>query len=529
MSDSRVIPARASTATMVGAVLGNYRITTEISTGGMGTVYRAQHELLGRSAAVKLLRPELTTNDELVERFFNEAKALSAIRHPGITEVYDFGYTEDGLAYLVMEFLDGTPLSRAISERGRFTEVEAATIARGIASALKAAHDKNIIHRDLKPDNVFLIPDSDAPTGERAKVLDFGIAKLADPGATTSRRTQTGVLMGTPQYMAPEQAREAGTIDARADLYSLGCILYELLVGQPPFVGEGAGEVIAMQMFNKPEPPSTRLVAVTPEMEEIVMRLLAKEPAGRYQTAGELAMALSAAGARLSSRLSAPLTAPLWAPSSPHHQQLGNAATQLSTLPMDAPPTFLDEPPPHVTASKQRSKLPIIAGAITLVVAAAAVVLVATHRESTPEPAPASTLEPAPVAPPSVPIASPDKPDKPDKAIKPDKPDKPDKLAQPDDHKPDKPADHKPDKLGDRKPDKRKPDKPDKAEHHKPDNQARHDGTKRQDASGPVTKPDGVSDQGAVTKPSRAPQGPTSPGGSPIETTLDDNKDSKKP
>ncbi|MBA3501019.1 MAG: serine/threonine protein kinase, partial [Deltaproteobacteria bacterium] len=232
---------------LIGCVLGNYRITNVLSVGGMGSVYRAQHELLDRPAAIKLLRPELTENDELVQRFFNEAKAATAIRHPGIVEVYDFGYTDEGLAYLVMELIDGLPLSTVLAERGQFPELEAAHIARNIASALKAAHAKGIIHRDLKPDNVFIVPDPDGREA-RVKVLDFGIAKLANPPASDRRRTQTGVLMGTPKYMAPEQAREAGTIDQRADLYSLGCILYELLVGEPPFVAEGAGEIIALQM-----------------------------------------------------------------------------------------------------------------------------------------------------------------------------------------------------------------------------------------------------------------------------------------
>ncbi len=284
-------PRAASGGSLVGEVLGSYRLVAELSTGGMGTVYRAQHELLGRSAAIKLLRPELSENDVLVQRFFNEAKAATAIRHPGIVEVYDFGYTEDGRAYFVMEFLEGEPLGARIKRRGHLTEAEAATIARGIAASLRAAHAKGIIHRDLKPDNVFLVPDGEG-AGDRVKVLDFGVAKLTDPSPTNVRHTQTGVLMGTPLYMAPEQARAAAMIDHRADLYSLGCILYELLVGQPPFLGEGAGEIIAMQLFNEPQRPSER-VPVSAEMEAIVMRLLAKEPRERFQEATEVLAALT--------------------------------------------------------------------------------------------------------------------------------------------------------------------------------------------------------------------------------------------
>src|SRR6185312_16102012 len=200
----------------------------------------------------KLLRPELTENSELVQRFFNEAKAATAIRHPGIIEVFDFGYTEQGRAYLIMEFLDGEPLSSRIA-RGPLAEVDAAQIARGISSALVAAHDKGIVHRDLKPDNVFLVPDPDVPMGERPKVLDFGIAKLGDHLPKDMRHTVTGALIGTPLYMAPEQARAAASIDGRADLYSLGCMLYEMLVGKPPFSAEGDGELIALHMFSEPE------------------------------------------------------------------------------------------------------------------------------------------------------------------------------------------------------------------------------------------------------------------------------------
>jgi serine/threonine protein kinase len=372
---------------MIGAVLGNYRVIAEISTGGMGTVYRAEHELLGRPAAIKLLRPELTANEELVARFFGEAKAATAIRHPGIIEVYDFGYTAQGYAYLVMEFLEGDPLGKRLEQCERFTEAEAANIARGIASALKAAHGKGIVHRDLKPDNVFLIPDPDGP-GERVKVLDFGIAKLAD-GAVPSNvhHTQTGALMGTPLYMAPEQARAAGTIDHRADLYSLGCILYELLVGVPPFIAEGMGEIIAMQMFADPDPPSARLAEITPEMEQLVLKLLAKEPHARYQTAGEVVSALAALGARLSTKLSVPIM--LTADSRPLRLSKFGSTVLEHSRPTQAEP--------------KKSKMALVAGIVTVAIAAGVIAIVAASRDHTPaavtqptEPTPSPTPAPSP-------------------------------------------------------------------------------------------------------------------------------------
>jgi serine/threonine-protein kinase len=353
---------------MIGKVLGSYRIVRELSSGGQGTVYRAEHELLGRPAAIKLLRPELGENSELVQRFFNEAKAATAIRHAGIIEVYDFGYTPDGVAYLVMELLTGEPLSKKI-ERGPVPEAEARQIAGGIASALDAAHDKGIVHRDLKPDNVFLVPDPEL--GERPKVLDFGVAKLGDQLPKDLRHTVTGALMGTPLYMAPEQARAAGHIDHRADLYSLGCILYEMLAGKPPFVAQGAGEIIALHLFSEPEPPPA-----SPELVAIVMRLLAKEPGDRYASASDVADALAPA----------PVT----------------GVRKVAPVPL---PTL------EVAAQAPRSKLPIIAGALTVALAAAAVLLVSRSGEHATKPPPPAV---APVAqPPAVQPAPPPKIDEP--------------------------------------------------------------------------------------------------------------------
>jgi serine/threonine protein kinase len=355
---------------LIGAILGNYRITGELSRGGMGTVFRAEHEILKRPAAVKLLRPELSENDELVERFFNEAKAATAIRHPGIVEIYDFGYTDEGHAYLVMEFLEGRVLSKELERHGRLAEFEAASIARGIASALKAAHGKGIIHRDLKPDNVFLVPDLEGPTGGmRAKVLDFGIAKLSE--MQTNNHTQTGVLMGTPLYMAPEQARAAGQIDQRADLYSLGCILYEMLVGRPPFLAEGAGEIIAMQLFTEPTPPRTLVPDISREMEMIVMRLLAKEPRDRFQSAGDVVAALGAAGARLSSELAS-------MPGS------GSYAMKVSTIatPANGVRVSLIDDATTRRDPPKRSAMPIIAGILTLAIAVAVAIAVYTLASS---------------------------------------------------------------------------------------------------------------------------------------------------
>ncbi len=272
---------------MIDSLVGNYRIIDLLSVGGMGTVYRAEHALLGRIAAVKVLHPEMCANKDIVNRFFNEAKATTAIKHPGIVEIFDFGYMPSGHAFLVMEFLEGMTLAQRIKLRGPLPEGEAAMVLRGVCSALGAAHAKGIVHRDLKPDNIFVIPDPDSALGERSKILDFGIAKLTDIGLAGSA-TKTGAVMGTPTYMSPEQCSGRGAVDHRADLYSLGCILYELLAGRPPFVALGAGELIGAHLFMQPEPPSHHIQGISAETEALVMSLLDKQPERRVQSARDL-------------------------------------------------------------------------------------------------------------------------------------------------------------------------------------------------------------------------------------------------
>ncbi len=269
---------------MIGSTVGSYRIVGQIGVGGMGAVYRAEHTLIGRQAAVKLLHPEMTANRDIVGRFFNEAKATTTIKHPGIVEIFDFGYMPSGHAYIVMELLDGQPLTQRMHERRRVPEGEAAMLMRDVCSALAAAHAKGIVHRDLKPDNIFVIPD--AEHGERTKILDFGIAKLTDIGLA-GNATKTGSVLGTPTYMSPEQCRGSGDVDHRADLYSIGCILYELVAGRPPFDNRGAGELIGSHLFVDPEPPS-RHVSISPQLEGLIMALLAKQPEQRVQSAREL-------------------------------------------------------------------------------------------------------------------------------------------------------------------------------------------------------------------------------------------------
>lgn len=279
---------------MIGQTVGNYRITKLLGEGGMGAVYLAEHPGIGRRAAVKVLHPDLTRHPDMATRFFNEARAANAIQHPGIVEVLDFGTLPTGVSYIVMEFLDGQSLAERLGSGGGVPIATAIDFTRQAAAALGAAHDKGIVHRDLKPDNLYVVPDPRNPGREMIKVLDFGIAKLGT-GTTNSGsvKTRTGTVMGTPAYMSPEQCRGTKEVDHRTDIYALGIILYEMLCGAPPFVSEGHGELIHLHISESPPPPRSRNAAISPALETVVLRALAKEPDQRFASMGDLARALA--------------------------------------------------------------------------------------------------------------------------------------------------------------------------------------------------------------------------------------------
>lgn len=279
---------------MIGETLGHYRVVSEIGHGGMGVVYRAEHELIGRKAAVKLLLPELSKNTELVERFFNEARVAGMTNHPGLAEVFDFGHHADGSAYIVMELLEGESLAKRMSSKS-MTVTTALAITRQVASALHAAHEQGVVHRDLKPENIFLIRDPDAPSQLRTKVLDFGIAKLERAEEPRSVKTKTGTVFGTPRYMAPEQCKNASTVDRRADIYALGCILHEMVLGVAPFDYDNWGELVAAHIHETPKRPRSRDPGLPKDVEALILRAIAKHPDDRFATMHDLAQCAEAA------------------------------------------------------------------------------------------------------------------------------------------------------------------------------------------------------------------------------------------
>jgi tRNA A-37 threonylcarbamoyl transferase component Bud32 len=274
------------------AVLGAYRLVERLGTGGMGAVYRAIHEKLGRTVAIKVLNRSLLADRTNIARFFQEARSVNTIRHPNVVDIYDF-VTAGKDIYTVMEFLVGQDLHHALyTEGGRpFGSDRAVAILEQICCALQAAHDRNIIHRDLKPANVFL---TKRDSGEFVKLLDFGLAKLE---RTEGRMTREGVVLGTPEYMAPEQARGA-VMDGRADLYGVGCLAYHMVTGCQLFAGGSYADVMVRHVKEAPPAPRTLNPHLSEELEKVVMRCLAKEPADRPSSAMTVAEELCAAVGR---------------------------------------------------------------------------------------------------------------------------------------------------------------------------------------------------------------------------------------
>lgn len=276
------IALQTSDDPLLGKVLtGKYRIDEKLSEGGMGAVYRGTHVLMDKTVAVKVLRPSLAADEKIVARFSREARAASRITHPNAISVTDFGEAEDGIVFLVMEFLDGRTLKDVIREEGPMPLARVVEIMRQVADALKAAHDQGVVHRDLKSDNIMLISTG---VGEHAKVLDFGIAKINEPdGVQSSELTAPNLVIGTPQYMSPEQCSQASEIDRRSDIYSFGVILYEMLVGHVPFTGESP-TIVMLKHLQEPVPSVFDERDDIPEsIGRVIARAMAKLPDNRYQ------------------------------------------------------------------------------------------------------------------------------------------------------------------------------------------------------------------------------------------------------
>jgi eukaryotic-like serine/threonine-protein kinase len=270
--------------------LGQYRLIEPLGTGGMGEVYLAEHRMLKRPCAIKLIRPEQAGNPKVLARFEREVQMTARLSHWNTVEIYDYGRTEDGAFFYVMEYLPGLNLDDLIERHGPLPAERVVHLLRQTCQALSEAHTTGLIHRDIKPGNVFV-----ARRGglyDVAKLLDFGLVKPVAE-LPSARLTQEGAVSGTPLFMSPEQSQGHGDLDARSDIYSLGAVAYTLLTGRPPFEGRSPMEVIVAHARDEVVPPSQRQPGVPVDLERIILRCLAKRPEDRFQDADSLEQALS--------------------------------------------------------------------------------------------------------------------------------------------------------------------------------------------------------------------------------------------
>lgn len=293
---------------------GKYRIEERLSEGGMGTVYRGTHVLMDKTVAVKVLRPSLAADEKIVARFSREARAASRINHPHALSVTDFGEDENGVVFLVMEYLHGQTLKELIRSEGPMALPRVVEIITQVGGALDEAHGQGVVHRDLKSENIMLLT---ATSDDYAKVLDFGIAKIIEAeGEYDAGLTSPGLVIGTPQYMSPEQCSQAPDIDARTDIYSLGIIIFEMLVGHVPFTGESPTAIMLKQMQQAPPSLTEERSDIPAAIATVVNRALQKRPEHRYESVGQLVEDLTIA-AGMESRGTSQQVSPVVTPSQP--------------------------------------------------------------------------------------------------------------------------------------------------------------------------------------------------------------------
>ena len=272
-----------------GDTVGKYVIIRVLDPGRKAAIYQAQHTVTGRKAVIKTLTPEMYRDQNTVKRFFKEAKATSVIEHPGIVEIYEVDFQGNGILYIAMEYLEGETLRDRLDQVERLPILEATEILRQTCSALHAAHIRGIVHRDLTPDNIFLVPYQEVPdpeVRERVKIINFAVARFKDHEAY--RQTGPGMVLGSPLYMSPEQCRNPRNVDARTDLYSLGCVLFEMLCGRPPFVRDSTRATKTAHIEEERPRPTDHAPELPRSLEDFILRLLARKPDERFASAKEL-------------------------------------------------------------------------------------------------------------------------------------------------------------------------------------------------------------------------------------------------
>lgn len=286
--DARIV--RKSVQAMIGRKLGNYRLLSILGQGGMGAVFLAKHEVTRRSVAIKISLPDYLHVGSISSHFYIEAQAVSAVDHPNVVATHYVGYEQDDTIYIVMERLHGQCLKSVLDRKNRLSMDDALIVVRQLAEALVAVHGAGIVHRDIKPDNIIIARV--LGKGEQVKLIDFGIAKMHRASRDIGHVTACDRLLGTPTYMSPEQCNDPSTVDIRSDLYSLGCIWFEMLCGRPPFQRRGIGSLLGAHVFKTPPRPRAINSSIPAAIERIILKLLSKQPEARFRDATELLAAL---------------------------------------------------------------------------------------------------------------------------------------------------------------------------------------------------------------------------------------------
>ncbi len=380
---------------LIGLKLGEYELRQRIGVGGMGLVYDGIQPLIGKRVAVKVLRPELAAAEEQVARLLAEARAVNAIRHRGIVDIFGFGQVPDGRQYIIMEYLEGIALDAHLAERGRLSVTEALDILDEVLSALGAAHGAGVVHRDLKPSNIFLVLQ---PDGSRyVKLLDFGLAKMGLPTGRTAQ-TRTDMVVGTPEYMAPEQAR-GQPVGPMTDLYALGVVAFEMVTGRLPFTGTSPVDLLMKHVDARPPRPSEFVPELSPALDAFILQMLTKDPEARPGSAESLRRQLQRLRETLTQAAQSPKPAPV--PEPVVHAHPEPAKPSSTPVPAPTPPKALapepstDVGPRTGSRSPIRRLLPVAVGGTALV----AVVGVVLALRQPPPPPPVDVTPAAPTQP----------------------------------------------------------------------------------------------------------------------------------
>jgi len=365
-NDGQTLRSAAPASDLVGQVVADrYHVVKKLGEGGMGQVYLAEHVKMGRRSAIKVMNPAMVHDPDAVARFNREASNASRITHPNVCAIYDFGETPDGLIYLAMEFIEGEPLTDLLEREGALAVPRATAIFLQTADALQAAHDLGIVHRDLKPDNIMLSRKKGG--GDTVKVVDFGIAKAVGGDQAGQKVTKTGLVVGTPEFMSPEQL-SGDTLDGRSDLYSLALVFYRMLIGKLPFEATSVQETMIKRLTDEPITLAEARpdLSFPPGLQPVLDTALARTPMERYQSVAKFAADVAAVTGR-------PTTGAV-----PHTRSRGDseAKTQLLT-----PISAASAP------RKQRSLIPVVAGVVVILAGGGAWVALNGGSKANPNPA----------------------------------------------------------------------------------------------------------------------------------------------